>query len=148
MAPGRPPVTDTDEPRRVGEAARLMNLKHAVVTMVARDDLPDGGAEIVADQRAVTGVTLCTVLGNGKRIRGASVTQETLPRGTRLIRSARAAGPGAAVGVRGKNDFPRGEGGWGRRQSAGGRFRGVWVGQGQSRCGVPCLCRSCLRDSR
>jgi lipoic acid synthetase len=46
---GRPPVTDTDEPRRVGEAARLMNLKHAVVTMVARDDLPDGGAGIVAD---------------------------------------------------------------------------------------------------
>ena len=46
---GRPPITDTDEPRRVGEAARLMNLKHAVVTMVARDDLPDGGAGIVAD---------------------------------------------------------------------------------------------------
>ena len=46
---GRPPVTDTDEPRRVGEAARLMNLKHAVVTMVARDDLPDGGAGIVAE---------------------------------------------------------------------------------------------------
>jgi lipoic acid synthetase len=46
---GRPPVTDTDEPRRVAEAARLMNLKHAVVTMVARDDLPDGGAGIVAE---------------------------------------------------------------------------------------------------
>ncbi|HEX6129290.1 MAG TPA: lipoyl synthase [Candidatus Limnocylindria bacterium] len=46
---GRPPVTDTDEPRRVGEAAGLMNLKHVVVTMVARDDLPDGGAGIVAE---------------------------------------------------------------------------------------------------
>ncbi len=46
---GRPPETDTDEPRRVGEAARAMNLKHAVVTMVARDDLPDGGAGIVAE---------------------------------------------------------------------------------------------------
>jgi lipoic acid synthetase len=46
---GRPPVTDLDEPRRVAEAARLMNLKHAVVTMVARDDLPDGGAGIVAE---------------------------------------------------------------------------------------------------
>ena len=46
---GRPPVTDLDEPRRVGEAARAMNLKHVVVTMVARDDLPDGGAGIVAE---------------------------------------------------------------------------------------------------
>jgi lipoic acid synthetase len=46
---GRPPVTDLDEPRRVGEATRAMNLKHVVVTMVARDDLPDGGAGIVAD---------------------------------------------------------------------------------------------------
>ncbi len=46
---GRPPQTDTDEPRRVGEAARAMSLKHAVVTMVARDDLPDGGAGIVAE---------------------------------------------------------------------------------------------------
>ncbi|HEX6654912.1 MAG TPA: lipoyl synthase [Candidatus Limnocylindria bacterium] len=46
---GRPPVTDLDEPRRVAEAAKLMNLKHAVVTMVARDDLPDGGAGIIAE---------------------------------------------------------------------------------------------------
>ena len=46
---GRPPETDTDEPRRVGEAAAAMRLKHAVITMVARDDLPDGGARIVAD---------------------------------------------------------------------------------------------------
>jgi lipoic acid synthetase len=46
---GRPAVTDSDEPRRVGEAARAMNLKHAVVTMVARDDLADGGAGIVAE---------------------------------------------------------------------------------------------------
>src|SRR4029079_1130702 len=46
---GRPPVTDVDEPRRVAEAAKLMNLKHAVVTMVARDDLPDGGAGIIGE---------------------------------------------------------------------------------------------------
>jgi lipoic acid synthetase len=46
---GRPPVTDLDEPRRVAEAARLLQLKHAVVTMVARDDLPDGGAAVVAE---------------------------------------------------------------------------------------------------
>ena len=46
---GRPPETDTDEPRRVGEAAAQMRLNHAVITMVARDDLPDGGARIVAE---------------------------------------------------------------------------------------------------
>jgi lipoic acid synthetase len=46
---GRPPETDLDEPRRVGEAVHLMGLRHAVVTMVARDDLPDGGAGIVAE---------------------------------------------------------------------------------------------------
>ena len=46
---GRPPETDLDEPRRVADAARRMGLKHAVVTMVARDDLPDGGAAVVAD---------------------------------------------------------------------------------------------------
>ncbi len=45
---GRPPETDTDEPRRVGQAAAAMRLRHAVITMVARDDLPDGGAGIVA----------------------------------------------------------------------------------------------------
>jgi lipoyl synthase len=46
---GRPQITDLDEPRRVGEAVRRMNLKHAVVTMVARDDLPDGGAGTIAE---------------------------------------------------------------------------------------------------
>jgi lipoic acid synthetase len=46
---GRPPVTDEDEPRRVAEAVRRMHLQHVVITMVARDDLPDGGAEIVAE---------------------------------------------------------------------------------------------------
>jgi lipoic acid synthetase len=46
---GRPPVTDLDEPRRVADAARRMHLTHAVITMVARDDLPDGGAGMVAE---------------------------------------------------------------------------------------------------
>jgi lipoic acid synthetase len=35
---------DPDEPRRVGEAARRLGLRHVVVTSVTRDDLPDGGA--------------------------------------------------------------------------------------------------------
>ena len=36
---------ETDEPARVAEATRRMNLKHVVITAVARDDLADGGAE-------------------------------------------------------------------------------------------------------
>jgi lipoic acid synthetase len=46
---GRPPITDHDEPRRVAEATKLMKLQHVVITMVARDDLPDGGAHMVAE---------------------------------------------------------------------------------------------------
>ena len=46
---GRPPMYDTDEPRRVGETAALMRLKHLVITSVNRDELPDGGAEIWAE---------------------------------------------------------------------------------------------------
>ncbi|MGA2501617.1 MAG: lipoyl synthase, partial [Tepidisphaeraceae bacterium] len=49
IATGRPPTLDTDEPRRVGEAVRLMNLRHAVITSVNRDELPDGGAAIWAE---------------------------------------------------------------------------------------------------
>ena len=39
---------DADEPRRVAEAVTKMNVRHAVITMVNRDDMPDGGAEHVA----------------------------------------------------------------------------------------------------
>jgi lipoic acid synthetase len=39
---------DWGEPARVAEAVRIMALKHAVITSVARDDLADGGAEIWA----------------------------------------------------------------------------------------------------
>ena len=43
---GRPPEYDTDEPRRVAEAILLMQVKHAVITSVNRDELKDRGAEI------------------------------------------------------------------------------------------------------
>jgi lipoyl synthase len=46
---GRPTWNDDDEPRRVAEAIAEMNLEHVVVTSVARDDLPDGGAHIFAE---------------------------------------------------------------------------------------------------
>lgn len=45
---GKPPVYDADEPRRVGEMAAILRLKHIVITSVNRDELPDGGAAIWA----------------------------------------------------------------------------------------------------
>src|SRR6266540_2695417 len=46
---GRPTWFDEDEPRRVAEAISSLGLDHVVVTSVARDDLPDGGAHVFAD---------------------------------------------------------------------------------------------------
>jgi lipoic acid synthetase len=46
---GRPLPVDYDEPRRVAEAIASMNLKHAVVTSVNRDELKDGGSTIWAE---------------------------------------------------------------------------------------------------
>ena len=43
---GRPSEYDEDEPRRVAEAIQLMQVKHAVITSVNRDELKDRGAEI------------------------------------------------------------------------------------------------------
>jgi lipoic acid synthetase len=45
---GRPTELDLDEPMRTAEAVALMNLKHVVITSVARDELKDGGADIWA----------------------------------------------------------------------------------------------------
>lgn len=45
---GRPTELDLGEPARVAEAISKMQLKHAVVTSVARDDLKDGGANVWA----------------------------------------------------------------------------------------------------
>jgi len=42
---GKPLPPDADEPRRVAEAVARLQLEHAVITCVTRDDLPDGGAE-------------------------------------------------------------------------------------------------------
>ncbi|MBK6843676.1 MAG: lipoyl synthase [Gemmatimonadetes bacterium] len=46
---GRPPKYDVDEPNRVGAAIAEMQLQHAVITSVDRDDLPDFGAYIFAE---------------------------------------------------------------------------------------------------
>jgi lipoic acid synthetase len=45
---GKPGPVDEDEPRRIAEAVGAMGLRFVVVTGVARDDLPDGGARIWA----------------------------------------------------------------------------------------------------
>lgn len=42
---GQPQPLDPNEPARIAEAVRRMQLRHVVVTSVTRDDLPDGGAE-------------------------------------------------------------------------------------------------------
>lgn len=41
---GAPAAPDPDEPRRVAEAVQRLGLRHAVITSVTRDDLPDGGS--------------------------------------------------------------------------------------------------------
>jgi lipoyl synthase len=45
---GRPLGLDREEPERVAEAVAWLNLRHAVITSVNRDELPDGGAAIFA----------------------------------------------------------------------------------------------------
>jgi len=44
----KPLAPDSDEPRRLAQAVRQMGLDYAVLTMVARDDLDDGGMQHVA----------------------------------------------------------------------------------------------------
>ena len=45
---GKPLPVDTDEPEKIAQSIKHLNLKHAVITSVDRDDLPDGGAAIWA----------------------------------------------------------------------------------------------------
>ncbi len=46
---GKPGIYDKEEPNRVAQSIKLMDLKYAVITSVARDDLPDQGAEVWAE---------------------------------------------------------------------------------------------------
>jgi lipoic acid synthetase len=57
----KPDVPDAEEPARIAAAVATMGLRHVVLTGVARDDLPDGGAAIWAKtiracRRAVAGI--------------------------------------------------------------------------------------------
>ena len=94
---GRPRGLDLEEPGRVAVAVKEMGLRHAVITSVDRDDLPDGGAEIFAAtiraiHRAVPGCqvevltpdfqgadsSLVTVLAAGPEVFNHNI--ETVPR--------------------------------------------------------------------
>jgi lipoic acid synthetase len=46
---GRPGTLDLDEPVRVADAIEQMGVRHAVITSVNRDELPDGGAGVFAE---------------------------------------------------------------------------------------------------
>ena len=46
---GKPDPLDRDEPRRVAQSVKAMNLKYATITGVARDDLDDEGAWLYAE---------------------------------------------------------------------------------------------------
>lgn len=54
---GLPQFLDENEPDRVADAVEAMGLKHAVITSVNRDELPDGGASIFA--RTIEAVRKC-----------------------------------------------------------------------------------------
>lgn len=62
VAKGKTRAPDPDEPRRVAEAALRLGLAHVVITMVTRDDLPDGGAEhLCRTVEAVRAATAATI---------------------------------------------------------------------------------------
>jgi lipoic acid synthetase len=63
VATGRPKPVEWDEPQRVAEAVYLMKVKHAVLTSVDRDELPDGGSIIWANTiKAIKSLTPDTTL--------------------------------------------------------------------------------------
>ncbi|KFD39675.1 lipoyl synthase [Schleiferia thermophila str. Yellowstone] len=71
VATGRPDPVDWDEPERVARSIKLMNIKHAVITSVDRDDLPDGGSIIWSEtiravRRISPGTTMETLIPDFK----------------------------------------------------------------------------------
>jgi lipoyl synthase len=66
---GRPETVDWDEPEKVARSIKIMNIKHAVITSVDRDDLKDGGSiiwteTIKAIRRMNPTTTLETLIGD------------------------------------------------------------------------------------
>ena len=103
VATGRPLPVDCDEPDRVGRSIKLMKVKHAVLTSVDRDDLPDGGSILWAEtikavRRISPGTTMETLIpdfrGNERQLdrileaapEVISHNMETVRRLTRQVR--------------------------------------------------------------
>lgn len=63
ISKGKPAPLDEDEPERIAHAVATLKLRHAVLTSVNRDDLPDGGAHIFAQSitRIREACPVCTV---------------------------------------------------------------------------------------
>jgi lipoic acid synthetase len=145
---------DPDEPRRVGEAVARLELRHAVITSVDRDDLPDGGAGqfaavigsiraqspgcavevLTPDFKGVEGA-LETILDAGPEVFSHNI--ETVPR---LYRRCR---PGShySGSLRLLDEAAR------RKASGGGSYRlktGIMVGLGEQRGEIS----STMRDIR
>ena len=64
---------DWDEPEKVAESVRLMEVKHCVITSVDRDELPDGGSliwveTVKAVRRKSPGTTMETLIPDFKGI--------------------------------------------------------------------------------
>jgi lipoic acid synthetase len=110
----RPEALDASEPERVAEAVERMGLGFAVVTAVARDDLPDGGAgafsaTIEAIRRRTPGVQVEVLIPDCKGDEDALATifaarpdvlnhnVETVPRLQRAVRPS--AGYARSLGV-------------------------------------------------
>ena len=60
---GLPTELDLDEPRRVVESIKELNLRHAVITSVNRDELADGGAVIFKEMIRIARIEVpdCTI---------------------------------------------------------------------------------------
>ena len=103
VATGKPLAVDWSEPERVARSVKLMEVKHAVITSVDRDDLKDGGSIIWADtvkaiRRVSPGTTMETLIpdfkGNENQIQRiidvapevVSHNMETVKRLTRSVR--------------------------------------------------------------
>src|SRR5947207_10763984 len=101
---GRPGPIDWDEPRRVAEAVATLDLRHAVVTSVNRDDDNVGGAKIFAEaireiRRAAPGCRIEVLIPDFQGIEAAlrivlgakpdvlNHNTETVPRLYRAVRS-------------------------------------------------------------
>jgi lipoic acid synthetase len=79
VATGKPVDLDTDEPRRVAQAVRALDLRHAVITSVNRDELEDGGAAIFSETiHEIRRLHDCTIEVLIPDFKGSHAAQDTV----------------------------------------------------------------------